>query len=185
MFYTFNLFGLTATGFVIYALTCSLIVIAFIDFDYYIIPNVISLPGTAIAAGIAVINEFTHIFSDPIVPGVIPALWGFLMGAGFLWIVAEFYLRIRKMEGLGMGDVKLLAMVGVLLGPTGAFYTISLGSLLGSIGSIILIVFTRRKASQHIPFGPYLVTATLLYIYSGNLLINWWMGIITGEHPDF
>lgn len=182
--YTFNMFGLTATSFVLYAFVCSLIVIAFIDYDYYIIPNVISLPGTGIALGIAALNHFTHIFSSPIVPGITTALWGVLIGAGFLWLIAEFYLRVRKVEGLGMGDVKLLAMTGALLGPSGAFYTIFVGSLLGSVCGLALILFTGRKASQHIPFGPYLVIATLLYVFTGNMLIEWWVSLVVGGNPD-
>ncbi len=179
--YLFSLFGLTPTAVLLFIFCAALIVITFIDYDYYIIPNVISLPGTAIAFGIAILNQFTHIFNSPIVPGIVPSLWGIAIGAGFLWIVAEFYLRVRKIEGLGMGDVKLLAMTGALLGPEGAFYTIFVGSVLGSVGGISLIILTRRKASQHIPFGPYLVAATLMYIFTGNMIIEWWVRLIAGD----
>lgn len=180
--FTFTLFGLTPTAVVIFLFACSLLVIAFIDYDYYIIPNVISLPGTVIAFGLIVINHFTGIFTPPIAGTVIQSLLGVAIGAGFLWIVAEFYLRVRKIEGLGMGDVKLLAMTGALLGPQGAFYTIFVGSVFGAICGILLILVTRRKASQHIPFGPYLVVATLLYLYTGNLLIDWWVGFVVGDY---
>ena len=80
-----------------------------------------------------------------------------------------------------MGDVKLLAMTGALLGAPGAFYTIFIGSVFGSIIGIGLIIFTKRSASQHIPFGPYLVVATLIYIFSGNELIQAWVGLVTGN----
>ena len=103
-----------------------------------------------------------------------------LVGAGFLWLVAEFYLKVRKIEGLGMGDVKLLALTGALLGPEGAFYTIFIGSLFGSVIGLILILFCGRKASQHIPFGPYLASATLLYIYNGSQIIDMWTKFIAG-----
>jgi leader peptidase (prepilin peptidase)/N-methyltransferase len=177
---TFSQFGFSWTAAVIFIFVCSLIVISFIDYDFYIIPNVISLPGTAIGFGLAALNHFTHIFKEPIVAGIPESALGVLLGAGFLWFIAEVYLRVRKIEGLGMGDVKLLAMTGALFGTEGAFYTIFIGSLLGSIIGLGLILFTGRKASQHIPFGPYLAFATILYIYSGNSLINWWFGILTG-----
>ncbi len=178
---SFSNFGLSLTGLIIFAFSAALLVIAFIDYDYYIIPNVISLPGTGICFGLAVINQFCGIFDSPIVPGISDSLWGILIGGGFLWIVAEFYLRVRKIEGLGMGDVKLLAMTGALLGAPGAFYTIFIGSVFGSIIGIGLIIFTKRSASQHIPFGPYLVVATLIYIFSGNELIQAWVGLVTGN----
>jgi leader peptidase (prepilin peptidase)/N-methyltransferase len=175
---TFVIFGANLTGLVIFIFVCSLIVISFIDYDFYIIPNVISLPGTAIGFGLAVMNEFFGVFKAPVVPGVIDSIIGIALGAGFLWFIAEVYLRVRKIEGLGMGDVKLLAMTGALFGASGAFYTIFLGSLVGSICGIGLILLTGRKASQHIPFGPYLAIATLIYIFTGESLINWWFNLV-------
>ncbi len=177
-------FGATPTGAVIFIFICALIVISFIDYDFYIIPNIISLPGTVIGVGLAGINHFFKVFASPIVPSLYGSFWGIALGAGFLWLVAEVYLRLRKLEGLGMGDVKLLAMTGALFGTGGAFYTIFIGSLLGSICGLALIIITGRKASQHIPFGPYLAIATVLYIFTGDDLINWWFGFLLGQE-DF
>lgn len=178
---TVDTFGLTLTGLVVYIFVCSLIVISFIDIDYYIIPNVISLPGTAIGFAIAIVNHFFHLFSSPVAPDIYQSIWGVVLGAGFLWLVAEFYLKVRKIEGLGMGDVKLLAMTGALFGPQAAFYTIFIGSVFGSILGVTMILFAGRKASQHIPFGPYLASATLLYIFSGNALIDMWVRFVVGD----
>ena len=178
---TISTFGLTLTAGLIFIFICALIVISFIDYDFYIIPNIISLPGTVIGVGLAAINHFFQIFTAPIVPNLYASLWGVAIGAGFLWFIAEVYLRLRKLEGLGMGDVKLLAMTGALFGTSGAFYTIFFGSLLGSLCGLALIIFTGRKASQHIPFGPYLAIATILYIFTGEELINWWFGLLLGQ----
>lgn len=178
---SYMLFGATLTGVVVYIFTASLIVISFIDYDYYIIPDVISLPATAIGVAIAVLNQFYPLFYAPIVPDLYISILGILAGAGFLYAVAKIYMFIRKREGLGLGDVKLLAMTGALFGPQCALYTIFIGSLLGSVLGVLLIVFGGRKASQEIPFGPYLALATVLYIFTDDLLIRWILHLLTGE----
>lgn len=158
-------FGLTPTALVLFIFCCALIVITVIDYDHYIIPNVISLPGTIMAFLIAVINEFTGVFAFPIVPGIKESLVGLFSGSVFLFVIAEFYLRVRKIEGLGMGDVKLLAMSGALLGVEASMYTIFFGSLLGAIIGLALMLIQGRKFTHAIPFGPFLAIATAVYIF--------------------
>lgn len=175
-----NWFGLSATAALIYLFCAALIVISFIDYDYYIIPNVISLPGTAIGLALALLNHFTGIFAAPITPTIWDALLGILVGAGFLLFISEGYLRLRKKEGLGMGDVKLLAMVGALFGVRGALYTIFVGSLLGSVLGVLLILLSGRKFSHQLPFGPYLALGTILYIFAGERPLIAFMTWLTG-----
>lgn len=158
-------FGLT---WVILFLFCSaLLVITFIDYDYFIIPDVISLPGSAVGVLIAIINSLTDppLIEAPFVSSLFESFLGALCGGGFLWLVSEVYLKLRKREGLGMGDVKLLYMVGAAFGPACALYTIFLGSLVGSVIGVFLILLTSRSADQHIPFGPYLTIGTMLYLF--------------------
>lgn len=178
---SFHLFGLSVTALVIYLFVASLIVISFIDYDYYIIPNVISLPGAFIGLVIATINEFHPLFNPPVVSGLKDALLGILCGAGFLLLISEGYFRLRKKQGLGMGDVKLLAMTGAFFGVPGALYTIFIGSLLGSVIGVLLIIVAGRKASQYIPFGPYLAVANILYIFSGMSLATNILQALTGQ----
>jgi leader peptidase (prepilin peptidase)/N-methyltransferase len=158
-------FGLNPTGILLFIFCCVLIVITVIDYDYYIIPNVISIPGTFIALGIGVINHFFHIFNFPVVPGIQESLIGLFSGSLFLFIIAEFYLRVRKIEGLGMGDVKLLALTGALLGYESSVYTIFVGSLLGSFIGIGLMFVGGRKFNHAIPFGPFLALACMIYVF--------------------
>jgi leader peptidase (prepilin peptidase) / N-methyltransferase len=158
-------FGLTLTGLLVYAFFCALLVISFIDLDFFIIPNVISLPGIVIGVVVSFLNQIFELFHWPVAPDIAQSFLGILVGGGFLFLVAEVYLRLRNMEGLGMGDVKLLAMTGAFFGPYCAGYTIFLGSLVGSICGISMIIFGSRKISQHIPFGPYLSLGTFLYLY--------------------
>jgi len=168
---SFGQFGLTATAALIFLFSCALIVISFIDYDYYIIPNVISLPGVVIGLMVGILNQFTGIFALPVSTGVVDSVLGLLIGGGFLLFVSEVYLRLRKKEGLGMGDVKLLAMTGAFFGVEGALYTIFVGSFLGSIIGVFFIIFARRNMSYQLPFGPYLAAGTLLYIFTGDRLV--------------
>lgn len=164
-------FGLNLGALVIYAFCAALIVISFIDYDYYIIPNVISLPGTVLGIVLALLNQWLGIFHYPLALNLLDSFLGILAGGGFLLIISEGYLRLRKREGLGMGDVKLLAMTGAFFGMEGALYTIFVGSILGSILGLLFILAQGGKLSQQLPFGPYLAMGTILYIFFGPDLV--------------
>lgn len=170
---TYLRFGMTPTGGVIFALIVALIILTFIDIDWFILPDVITLPGTAIALGVAIINQFFEIFSEPIVASLWDSFYGLLFGAGALWMVAQLYLWIRKIDGLGLGDVKLLMMTGILMGPEVSIYSIFVGSVVGAVGGILTLLIQRKSIRQHyIPFGPYLAIATVMYIFSGMWVIE-------------
>jgi leader peptidase (prepilin peptidase)/N-methyltransferase len=160
-------FGFTISAFVIYALCAALIVISFIDIDYYIIPDVISIPGTAIGITLGIIQEFYPIFTPPLTSGVLDTSLGLLAGAGFLWLIAQAYIIFRNMHGLGFGDVKLLALVGAVLGPYGALYTIFMGSILGAFFGVGMILLRGRAHQIPIQFGPFLSMGTALYLFFG------------------
>jgi leader peptidase (prepilin peptidase)/N-methyltransferase len=153
------------TAALVFAICAVLLVIAFIDYDFYIIPNMLSIPGTFVGLGIAALNQYFHIFSRPIATDLTDAGIGILCGAGFLLFVSEVYLRLRKQEGLGMGDVKLLAFVGAFFGYQASIFTIMVGSLLGTIGGVVVMLFLKKKFSHPLPFGPYLILATLFFIF--------------------
>lgn len=158
-------YGLTLTALIVFIFSCAIIVVMFIDYDYFIIPNLITYPGMVLGIVLGLINERTHLFHAPIVSGVLMCLLGILAGGGFLFLVSEVYLKLRKIDGLGMGDVKLLAMIGALFGPECALFTIFVGSLIGSICGLLLVLIGGRRMSQHLPFGPSLVTGALLYLF--------------------
>ena len=177
-FQAVHLYGLSPTAAVIYATCAALIVITFIDYDFFIIPNLITYPGILIGLIIAGVNQLSAWFEtpprigsfvafNPISHSLIDAGLGIAAGAGFLFFVSEVYLRLRKKDGLGMGDVKLLAMLGAAFGPSCALFTIFVGSLLGSVIGITLVLIGGRKMGQYIPFGPYLAAGAVLYLFSG------------------
>lgn len=165
---SYYFYGLTPTALVIFAFSCALLVLSIIDIDFYIIPNKITFPGVVIGFVLAGVNHFWHIFSAPVSVNLIQAFLGLLAGGGFLYLVAELYYLIRRKEGLGMGDVKLLAMTGVFFGMQGALYTIFIGSVLGAVLGGLHVLLTRGRWSQPLPFGPYLAFANILYIFSGD-----------------
>ncbi len=164
-------FGLTGQALVWFAFICILIVITFIDIDHQIIPDVLSIPGTVCFAVLAFF-----------VLGIKPAaiLAGILLGGGFLYAVALGYYLIRKEQGMGGGDIKLMAMVGSVLGVKGVLFTIFAGSLIGSISGVLIILCSKvMNIRQKIPFGPYLSGGALLYIFYGEELIRWYIQIVT------
>lgn len=178
---SFQMYGLTPTGFLIFAFCAALIVISFIDYDYFIIPNVISYPGFILGIIVAGVNQWTGIFKAPVSANLMDAFWGVLAGAGFLLLVSEVYMRLRKKEGLGMGDVKLLAMTGAFFGPEGSLYTIFIGSFLGSVLGILLVLCVGRKMSQALPFGPYLALGTIAYLFAGNQIVLKVLEVFSGR----
>jgi leader peptidase (prepilin peptidase) / N-methyltransferase len=153
------------TAIVVYIFCCSLIVITFIDIDYYIIPNKITYPGTLLGLVLATSNQFTHWFSRPINQSFSDAAWGFVAGAGFLWFIGKTYELLRGHQGLGLGDVKLLAVIGVLFGAQCSVFTIFMGSVVGAVLGVAILLFFRHTLSRPLPFGPYLAIATYIYLF--------------------
>jgi leader peptidase (prepilin peptidase)/N-methyltransferase len=156
--------GLPSQLFALYcAYTAALIVITFIDIDHKIIPDVISIPSIMVAPGLAfVVGHIT----------IMESLIGIVVGGGFLWAVARGYELIRKQEGMGLGDVKMLAMIGGFQGWEAVPFTLIVGSLLGTVVGVGAIIARRGKLDMEIPFGPFLAVGSLLYLFDGPKLIN-------------
>ncbi len=153
--------------FFIYALLCtSLIIIAFIDLEYKIIPDVITLPGIII--GLTLSLTMPHIT-------VINSIKGLLIGGGLFYAIA-----IISRGGMGGGDIKLIAMVGSFLGWKNVLLTIFLGSLFGSIVGIVLIILKKKNRKDMVPFGPFLSLGAIISIFFGRDLIYLWLTITFG-----
>ncbi|HEU5360337.1 MAG TPA: A24 family peptidase, partial [Candidatus Deferrimicrobiaceae bacterium] len=136
-----------------------LVPIVFIDIDHRIIPDELSLGG--LAAGILL----------SFLPGGDwkGALAGGLLGGGVLLATAAAYHRVSGIEGLGGGDIKLLAMIGAFLGWRGALFTIFVGSLLGVAGGVFAMRKGKDGLKTAIPYGPYLCAAALIARFLGDL----------------
>ena len=149
------------------ALICTLIVISFIDLDHRIIPDILSLPGIPVFMVFSVLTgQLTFIQS----------LTGILAGGGVLYLVGLIYYLLKKIEGMGGGDIKLLAMIGAAVGLKGVVFTIFTGSVLGTVVGIILMIYGRAIDTKlKIPFGPFLSAGAVLYIFFGDMMIRWYI----------
>jgi leader peptidase (prepilin peptidase) / N-methyltransferase len=158
-------FGLSIEAPVYFIFIATLLVITFIDIDHRIIPDLISLPGIVI-----------FFFASLAVPtvSVKDSLLGILAGGGILFIIAELYLRITGKEGMGGGDVKLLAMIGALIGWQGVLFTIFVSSMIGTIIGVIVMMIQGKNLKLAIPFGPFLSVGAVVYVFFGNEFINWY-----------
>lgn len=161
-------FGWTATAAVSFVFVAALIVITFIDLDHQIIPDVISLPGIVVGLVAAIVLGE---------PPWTDSLIGLLLGGGALWAVAEGYYRLTGRDGMGGGDIKLLAMVGAFLGWRAVPVTLLVGSLAGSLIGIALITLHGGDRRAAIPFGPFLAAGAVSALFFGQQLIDWYLGL--------
>lgn len=145
-----------------------IVVVTFIDFDHMILPDVFTLSGIVIGLLGAVANPERSFMN---------ALWGVLMGGGFLYATAFIYYALRKQEGMGGGDIKLLAWIGAVLGWKSIPFTILSASIVGSMVGILVAIRSKDGLKSGIPFGPYLVLGAILYIFSGSEITQWYLNL--------
>ena len=185
----------------------------FIDFEHHLLPDALTFPG--ILAGL-IFSLKVPVGGMPLfitgklltlrwpLPAisVVDSLTGAAIGALFIYAVGEFYFRLRHIEGMGLGDVKLMAMVGAFLGPKMTLFTIFAGALLGTIFGVsatLLVwrkrIFRRNKRRENnvfarswksaklmfryyeVPFGVFLGSMAIAAVFAGNRLVNWYLGI--------
>jgi leader peptidase (prepilin peptidase) / N-methyltransferase len=181
-------FWLGGEAFLLMALCSSLIVITFIDFDHQIIPDVITLPGMLVGLTLApffmtALGDALPFHLDNLVPHAGPYLTGFLnscigllLGGLPLFAIGWAWEKLRHVEAMGGGDVKLMGMVGSFLGWKGALLTIMLGALSGSVVGIVLISLKRHRMGTVIPFGPFLAAGAVVTAFYGPDIISWYLG---------
>jgi len=162
-------FGLTLEGLIYFAFIATLLVITFIDIDHRIIPDVISLPGIPLGV-LAALALPSMTFKSSVL--------GLLVGGGSLLLVAWVYSLITRKEGMGGGDIKILAMIGTIIGWKGVIFTIFAASFIGTLAGAVIILRTRKNLKLAIPFGPFLSLATVIYIFFGQRLISWYLGLV-------
>lgn len=162
-------FGLGVEWVILFVFVSALIIITFIDLDHRIIPDVISLPGI-------VVGFLLSLRGEP-GPGPISSAIGILAGGGLLLAVAWAYHAATGREGMGGGDIKLLGMIGAFLGWRSVPFTMLASSLTGSIVGLTLMWWTGANTKYAIPFGPFLALGAILYVFCGNQVIDWYLGI--------
>ncbi len=159
-------FGPSIPYLLYFAFVSSLIVITGIDLYHQIIPDLISLPGI----GVGLLGSLLFL---PLT--FLNSLFGILLGGGSLFLVATLYQWLFKREGMGGGDVKLLAMIGAFLGWKAVILTILLGSLIGSITGIAIILLRGKDFKYAIPFGPFLSLGAVISLFYQNEIISWYL----------
>src|SRR4030043_317985 len=162
----FMRFGPSLAYITYFAFVAALMVITVIDLYHQIIPDVISLPGIGVGLLASLIISQITFFNS---------LIGVLLGGGSLFLVATLYQWLFKREGMGGGDVKLLAMIGAFLGWKAVILTILLGSLVGSITGIIIIILKGKDFKYAIPFGPFLSLGAVISLFYGENIIRWYL----------
>ena len=146
----------------------SLIVVFFVDLDHRIIPDEISLGGTLLGLALSFVTI-----------GFVPALLGAILGGGSLFLLAWGYERTRGRAGMGMGDVKLAAMLGAFLGWQGVLLTVMLASVVGSVLGIALLLSRRGTGATALPFGCFLAPAAWAAFLFGPSIWSWYLSFFT------
>ncbi len=144
---------------------CILIVLFAIDLEHHLLPNVITLPG--IVVGLA--------FSTMLPPGLVDALIGTVLGGGILWLIGEAYYRYSGVEGMGGGDVKMLAMIGAFLGWKLVILTLVFSSFAGALVGLLVIAIRRGGMKYALPYGTFLSLAALVSSLFGARIVAWYL----------
>ena len=165
----FERYGLSWEGVFLYALVAALLAITFIDIDHKIIPDVITYPGIVIGfLASLILGRITYKES----------LFGIVLGGGVLLLIAWTYYLLTKKEGMGGGDIKLLAMIGAFLGWKGVIFSVFVGSVVGTAVGVALALRTQGGRRLAIPFGPFLSLGALLFLFFGPQIISWYIRIL-------
>ena len=146
---------------------CAMVVLFAIDLEHQLLPNVITLPGIVVGL----------IASTVLPPGIIEALIGVVIGGGVLWLIGEAYYRYSGHEGMGGGDVKMLAMIGAFLGWKLVLVTLVFSSVAGSLIGLLVIAFRKGGMKYALPYGTFLALGALVSSLAGERIVNWYVGL--------
>ena len=160
----FHIYGASITTLLLLILSIFFIIIFFIDLKHFIIPNVLTFPLMVIGF----LKSFDPNLNQTIFPNYINSLIGGLFGYSIIWSIIFFYKKIRKKEGMGLGDAKLMAVIGFWFGWVSIPFTIFISSTVALILVIPSLINQSRKMSSEIPFGPYIIIGCILYVTFAN-----------------
>jgi leader peptidase (prepilin peptidase) / N-methyltransferase len=192
-FACFKLFGVTTETLKWSVFSAILVILVFTDLRERILPDVVNFTGLALGLAFSLFTKpsdgtalwlASQIFDFPPpapVLSVVDAILGAAFGSGLLWLVSEGYFRLRGREGMGLGDVKMMLMAGAFLGVRRTLLTILVGSVLGSVLGIAVIVLRRKDVNYELPFGTFLGMAALLVVFFGSPVVNWYQSLLTAR----
>ena len=163
----YYLFGISLTTLFFWILFLSFLIIFFIDLKHYIIPNVITFPLMALGFLKSFDPNLSYLF-----PNYVNSLIGGALGYGIIFSIIYFYKQIRKKEGMGLGDAKLFAVIGFWFGWISIPFIVFLSSLIALVSVIPSLINKSKQMSSEIPFGPYIIIATAIFIFFKESFTN-------------
>jgi leader peptidase (prepilin peptidase)/N-methyltransferase len=165
LFFTiiYFIYGITLTTLLLMILSLSFIIIFFIDLKHFIIPNEITFSMMALGFLKSFDPNLNSLF-----PNYINSLIGGLLGYGIIWSIIYFYKQVRKKEGMGLGDAKLFGVIGFWFGWIAIPFVIFISSVIALISVVPSLLKNSRTMSSQIPFGPYIIIGTLIYLFFEN-----------------
>lgn len=171
----FRVYGPTPAFGIATAFGMALLVLFFTDLDHQLLPDLVTLPGFALGVAVAWFNPFlagegwARIWSS---------LAGAAIGSGVLWGIGAIYTKLRGVEAMGLGDVKMMAMIGAYTGPKGVLFTIFFASLLGAAVGLSMIPLRGKTLRDTLPFGCFLAPAAFAALVVGRRAIDWYLSTI-------
>ena len=158
------LYGISITSLLLMTLSMFFTIIFFIDLKHFIIPNELTFPLMAIGF----LKSFDPNLNQTIFPNYIDSLIGGVFGYLIIWLIIFFYKKVRKKEGMGLGDAKLMAVVGFWFGWASIPFTIFISSFVALIFSIPSLIKKNKNMATQIPFGPYIIIGCIIYVSFAN-----------------
>ena len=160
----YHLYGISITTLLLIILSVFFIIIFFIDLKHFIIPNELTFPLMLIGF----VKSFEPNLNQTIFPNYINSLIGGVFGYLIIWLIIFFYKKVRNKEGMGLGDAKLMAVVGFWFGWASIPFTIFISSFVALIFSIPSLIKKNKNMATQIPFGPYIIIGCIIYVSFAN-----------------
>jgi leader peptidase (prepilin peptidase)/N-methyltransferase len=169
------LYGLTPAFPISAGFALALLVLFFTDYDHKLLPDAVTLTGFVAGLAVAWFNPF---LDGEGWSAVWSAVSGAGIGSGLLWGFGAAYGKLRGVEAMGLGDVKMMAMVGAFTGPAGVLFTIFGGSIVGSIVGVAMVPLKGRSLQDTLPFGCFLAPAALVALLYARKVAEFYLGIV-------
>jgi len=160
----YHIYGISITTLLLIILSIFFVIIFFIDLKHYIIPNELTFP----LMFIGFIKSFEPNLNQTIFPNYINSLVGGVFGYLIIWLIVFFYKKVRNKEGMGLGDAKLMAVVGFWFGWVSIPFTIFISSFVALFFAVPSLLKKTRDMSAQIPFGPYIIIGCIIYVSFAN-----------------
>ena len=170
-----RLYGPTLAFPIVAGFALAMLVLFFTDYDHQLLPDAITLTGTIVGLALAWFNPFLY---GEGWRAVWSALAGAGVGSGLLWGFGAVYRKVRGVDAMGLGDVKMMAMVGAFTGPAGVLLTIFGGSLVGALVGLAMVPLKGRSLQDTLPFGCFLAPAALFALVYGRRVAEFYLGIV-------